>query len=430
MQTNINDLAKELEILKKHNSKLFFNKISSTPPNILGEVLLELPVSSIEDLLETIHLDIFVSALSELESDDATDLIQTIEEIDQEKANYILSKLDLKDQIDINKLKQYDEEQAGAYMQKELLKANYNDNISDFIKRIKNFDIDLDTVTQLYIVNNKNQIIMSLPITKLLLVDIDKTFQEIWPTIPTEYIPHTVTDTQDIQEVINMFSEYDLSSLPVVDNHKNILGRITYDDIYDLIEENATEQMYHLAGVDDEAEEDTNIIKTIQTRFNWLFLNLITAILASIAIGFFSDVIDKIVALAILMPIVASMGGNSGTQSLAVTVRQIALGDIDKTNAYATLKKEFLISLSNSFVFAIIMGSVTYVWFHSLTLSVVIGVSMIVNLIIAGIFGALIPLVLKSLKIDPAIGSSVILTTITDIVGFVSFLALAKYFIL
>ncbi|CAA6802267.1 MAG: Mg/Co/Ni transporter MgtE / CBS domain [uncultured Campylobacterales bacterium] len=430
MQTNINNLVKELELIKNSNEKLFFTKLRELEAAELGAVLLELSDSSLEDSLDVLKNEKISNAIGELESDDATDLMQTLEDIDPEKAQLLLNQLDLKDQIEINTLKQYEDNQAGAYMQKELLKANHNDTVEEFINRIKSFDIDLDTVTQLYIVNNQNSIEMTLPITKLLILDSSVKFKNIWTKIPEEYIPKHILDSSDVQEALRLFEEYDLSSLPVIDSENSIVGRITYDDIYDLIEEKATKDIYNLAGVNDEAEEDTNLFRTIKTRFNWLFINLITSILASLGIALFSDAITEIVALAILMPIIASMGGNSGTQSLAVTVRKIALGDIDKNNAYATLKKEFLISLTNSILFAIILGTITYLWFHSIGLSIIVCIAIIANLIVAGIFGALIPLLLKSIKIDPAIGSTVVLTTITDVVGFMSFLGLAKAFIL
>jgi len=183
--------------------------------------------------------------------------------------------------------------------------------------------------------------------------------------------------------------------------------------------------MYNLAGVDDGAEEDDNIYQAGKTRGIWLGVNLITAILASLAIAFFEDTLQNLVALAILMPIVASMGGNAGTQSLTVVVRQLALGDISSKDAKRIIKKEVLISLGNGLIFAVIMGVIASLWFNIHLLGTVIALSMIINLLSAGFFGAVVPFVLKKLNVDPAIGSAVVLTTITDIVGFISFLGLA-----
>jgi magnesium transporter len=188
--------------------------------------------------------------------------------------------------------------------------------------------------------------------------------------------------------------------------------------------------MYNLAGLDDDAEEYDEIYKAGKKRASWLGINLFTAIFASLVIGLFADTMQSIIALAVLMPIVASMGGNAGTQSLTVVVRQLALGDISQGDAMRIIKKEVFISLMNGILFAVIMGIVAAIWFDMKMLGVVIALSMVINLFMAGLFGAAIPLFLKKMDVDPAIGSSVILTTVTDVVGFFSFLALAKYMLL
>ena len=211
--------------------------------------------------------------------------------------------------------------------------------------------------------------------------------------------------------------------------YKNILiGRITADDIHDIIQDSATEQMYNLAGVGESSEYAESFLTALRNRSSWLFVNLITAILASIVVWFFAETIEQVVALAILMPIVASMGGNAGTQTLTVLVRQIALSEVKFKNYARVIKKEFFISLFNGVFFAIITGVVTYFWFDNIRLGAIIGVAMILNLMTAGFFGAYIPIFLKKMKVDPAIGSTVILTTITDIIGFFAFLMLAKTF--
>jgi magnesium transporter len=212
----------------------------------------------------------------------------------------------------------------------------------------------------------------------------------------------------------------------VVGYHDILIGRITSDDILDVIEQNATEQMYQLAGVNEDFERDDNTLSVAKKRGFWLLLNLGTAILASLIIGLFDATIEKYVALAILMPIVASMGGNAGTQTLAVMVRKMALGEIDIENSRDAVKKEVLISIFNGMFFACIIGVIASFWFDTYMLGIVIGLSMIINLFSAGFFGASIPLLLKKFKIDPAVGSTVLLTTVTDIVGFFSFLGLAK----
>jgi magnesium transporter len=193
------------------------------------------------------------------------------------------------------------------------------------------------------------------------------------------------------------------------------------------MQESATEQIYNLAGVDDEAEEEENFFEAGKKRGSWLFLNLLTAITASLVIQMFDETIQSFVALAILMPIVASMGGNAGTQTLTVTVRRLALGDIELENAKETIKKEVMLSLANGLIFALILGLISYLWFGEQLLGIIIAVSMVINLVAAGFFGAVIPLALKRFHVDPAVGSTVLLTTVTDVVGFFSFLGLASW---
>ena len=222
-----------------------------------------------------------------------------------------------------------------------------------------------------------------------------------------------------------MFEQYDLSVLPVVDRQGHLVGRITSDDIYDVIEDRATGQIYNLAGVNDEVEQEEALFGVFKKRASWLFVNLITAILASIVIGMFDKTLAAFVPLAILMPIVASMGGNAGTQTLTVMVRKMALGDIDVLNAKQAVIKEVLVALLNGLIFSLLMGVVAYIWFDITMLGLVIALAMVFKLMIAGLFGAFIPLLLKRMNIDPAVGSTVLLTTATDVFGFLSFLGLA-----
>jgi len=278
--------------------------------------------------------------------------------------------------------------------------------------------------------NSQNRLKYGVGLDSLLTFDFDKTLQENIEADDENYKPIVAYDQEPIKEVVKKFQEYDLSSIPVINDQNVLLGRITSDDIYDIISEQATDQMYHLAGVSDEAEEDDDLIKAGKARAIWLGINLLTAIAASLVIGLFESTLQSYVALAVLMPIVASMGGNAGTQSLTVVVRQLALGEIAKHDAYRTIKKEVLLSLANGMLFAIIIGVIASIWFDKGMLGVVIALAMIINLLSAGFFGSVIPLVLKKVGVDPAIGSTVILTTVTDIVGFFAFLGLATIILL
>lgn len=425
------ELAKNLKSIKKEDKELYLEYLSKFPHDILGEVVLELPEHYLKEIIEHLPSDKLSEAIEEMESDDATDLIQDIEEIDEEKAQEILSAIDQEDQDDIKKLKRYDEEEAGAYMQTELFKASYDEKVEDSIKHLRQMkqDGELENVHQLFIVGSLDRLFFSIDLEDLITFDFNKTYRETISENEEEYKPHYVRDEDDISEVVKLFEDYDLTVVPVVDYHGKLLGRITSDDIYDIIQERATEQIYKLAGVDDDAEHEDGMVEAGKSRLSWLFVNLFTAIVASFVIGMFDKVINMYVALAVLMPIVASMGGNAGTQTLTVMVRQLALGKIDFSNAKTAIKKELILSIVNGLFFSVIIGVITYFWFHEIKIGFIIAASMLINLLCAGFFGASIPLLLKRLNIDPAVGSSVFLTTVTDVVGFLSFLGLATLFL-
>ena len=419
-------------LLKDMDEKSFNEAVQFIPKELIADVALELPDRYFEDVVESFTPKELAESLAELESDDQTDFMQELEEVDDSIAKEVFSQLHKDDQADILHLKQYDEDEAGAYMQTEVYAANLHDTVHDVIKafaKLRKQD-ELENVTYLFVTDEKNILRYGIGLDNLLVFDFDKTLEENIEENSEKYKPVSGNNHDDIQDIVQKFQEYDLSSMPIVDYNGALLGRITSDDIYDVINEQATDQMYNLAGVNDDAEDDEGIFNAGKSRAIWLSINLITAIAASLVIGLFEETLQSIVALAILMPIVASMGGNAGTQSLTVVVRQLALGDIAKHDAYRTIKKEVILSLANGLVFAIIMGIIASLWFDKGMLGIVIGISMIINLFMAGFIGSMVPLLLKRMDIDPAIGSTVILTTVTDVVGFFSFLGLATIILL
>ncbi len=431
-EISAHDVAKSLKRIHKSDETLFNTFLQKIPNEYLGDIALELPEKYLKGVLEELPQSDLVEVVGELDSDDATDLLQDIEEIDEEKAEQILSSLDEEDQEDIKKLKRYDDDQAGAYMQTELFSANYDEVIQDSISRLqayKNKQTLADT-HNVFIVGTFGKLMFTIPFQDLITFDFSKTYKAMLMEHEDEYKSLYVRDDDNIKEVAHFFKQHDLSVVPVVNYHGELVGRITSDDIYDVLQESATEQIYNLAGVDDEAEEEENFFEAGKKRGSWLFVNLLTAILASIVIQYFDETIQAFVALAVLMPIVASMGGNAGTQTLTVTVRRLALGDIELENAKETIKKEISLALANGFVFAVLLGAIAMLWFKMPMLGVVIALSMVINLFAAGFFGAIIPLLLKRFNVDPAVGSTVILTTVTDVVGFFSFLGLAKWLLM
>ncbi len=423
------DIAK---ILKTLSDKEFSDAIKIVPKNLVGDVALSLPDRYFDDVVENLSVDELSHAVTELESDDQAEFMQELEELDKNVASQVFLNLHIDDQEEIQKLKTYDEDQAGSHMQLELFTAYKNEIVQDVIKRFATLrkENKVENVQNLFITDEDKKLRYAVGLDDLLIFDFSKTVIQNIDTSEESFEPIKAIDTDDIKEVVHVFEEYDLGVLAIVNAYGVLLGRITSDDIYDIINEHATEQMYNLAGVNDEAEEDEEILPAGRKRATWLAFNLLTAIVASLVIGLFADTLQSMVALAVLMPIVASMGGNAGTQSLTVVVRQLALGDISKGDAMRIIKKELIIALVNGFIFAIIIGIIAAVWFDTSMLGLVIALSMLINLLFAGLFGASIPLLLKRMDVDPAIGSTVILTTITDIVGFFSFLALATYILL
>ncbi len=432
-ELHASDIAARLKKIKKKDKEQFFKVLHQIPDEYLGEVLLELPEGLRDKAYNSLSDKQISLALEELETDDATDIIQDLEELDVKKAGDVLKSLGKEEQDDINWLKKYTENEAGAYMQIELFSAKLSDTIQDAINNLKvlKANDEIENIHQIFIVDDQNTLIASIGLEDLLIIDFNITFEQILKDdTEHEFKPFFVQGDDDIDEVVKLIEKYNLPVVAVTGYKNRLLGRITTDDILDVVEQNATEQIYQLAGVDEEYEQDEEFFHTGKKRASWLFINLLTAILASVVIGIFDETLKEFIALAILMPIVASMGGNAGTQTLAVMVRQLALGEIDENNSRDAIKKEVSISILNGALFAILLGVVAALWFSHAMLGFVIALSMIITLFCAGFFGSIIPLVLKKFNIDPAIGSTVLLTTVTDIMGFFSFLALAKYMLI
>ena len=423
------DIAEKLIKLRVINFDKYVSIIKKIPSTLFADILCEMPDYIQEEISEYVSTKKLVNITSNMDSDDAATFIQNLSDENDEVAQTILENLDDDEKVLIKQLISYEDNEAGSYMQTELFSAKINENIGDAITRLKILKESgqVNNIWHCHMTDHKGKYRGSIGLEELIIFDHSLQFHHI----PDEKLrTYNVNHKQDIKEAVEMVTNYNLSSLPVTDDLGCLVGRITSDDVYDIIQENATEQMYHMAGVSEENEQEESIFQIGKSRAFWLSINLFTAIVASIVIGFFDATIQSLVALAVLMPIVASMGGNAGTQTLTVTVRQMALGDIDAEDAKKTIRKEVIISLVNGMLFAIIIGLIAFVWFKIPMLGFVIAASMIINLLSAGFFGAMIPLLLQRAGIDPAIGSTVLLTTVTDIVGFFSFLGLATLILL
>ncbi len=387
-----------------------------------GDVLSELDENLREEVIESLDPTEFADAVRELETDDVVDLVEYLDDDQQEAA---LDALDATDRVAVEQALSYPEESAGRHMQSELVRAPQHWNVGEAIDYLRSDTVTLpDQFYHVILVDPRLKATGYVTLGRLLssrrdvpLVDlIEDTFR-------------TFHVAQDVEEVAQAINHYHMITAPVVDDDDRIVGVITIDDAMAFLEEEAEEDILRLAGVGEGSLSD-RVIQTTRQRFPWLAVNLVTAILASMVISLFEETITGLVALAVLMPIVASMGGNAGTQSLTVAVRAIATRDLTGANVWRVIRREALVGLVNGLIFAFVMGIVGVIWFGSPMLGAVIGVAMVINLVVAGLAGTIVPVVLERIKVDPALASGAFVTTVTDIVGFFAFLGLAAAWLL
>ena len=387
--------------------------------NIEPEIFVELNESIQSEILLLLSINSIANLLKKLESDDA---ITILENIDQSKKDSVLNLLPPQDRFLLEEGLGYPEDSAARIMQREFTAIPSNWAVGqtiDYLRESKNLP---DEFLEIFIVDTDFKPIGTVPSSKVLRTPRDNKMNSIMREMQV-----LIPVNMDQEEVGHTFENYNLTSAGVVDKNNKLVGMITSDDILTIVKEEAEEDVLRLAGVGDEEITD-GIFKKTKRRFNWLLLNLFTAFLATWVISIFGATIEQMVALAFLMPIVASMGGNAGMQTLAVTIRAIATQKLSTTNISKTVSKEFAIGILNGIIFAIISSVIVFLWFKDLNLSIIIGVSMTLNMIVAGLFGILVPVTLKKFKVDPAISSSVFVTTITDVIGFLSFLGVGAYF--
>jgi magnesium transporter len=389
--------------------------------NINPEIFVELNESIQSEVLQLLSIDSIIKIIKRLESDNAIKILENLEKDTKEK---VLDKLPPKDKFLLEEGLSYPEDSAARIMQREFTAVPSNWTVGQTIDYLRE-DKDLpEEFLEIFIVDNDFKPIGTVPSSRVLRTSRDLKMNSIMIEMPV-----LISANMDKEEVGHTFENYNLVSAGVVNKNNKLVGMITADDVVTVVQEEAEEDVLRLAGVGDEEITDGVITKT-KRRFNWLLLNLFTALLATWVISNFGASIEQMVALAFLMPIVASMGGNAGMQTLAVTIRAIATKELSKSNFNRVVGKEFLIGILNGIIFAIITAVIVQLWFKQLNLSFLIGVSMILNMIVAGLFGILVPVSLKKLNIDPALASSVFVTTITDVIGFLSFLGLGSFYFL
>ena len=412
------DIADLLEQISSGERRRF---LTLWGDEIDGEVLSELSEGIREEVIEFLPDDILAEAVRDLETDDVVDLI---EDLEAGQKGILLDALEDADRVAVEQALTYPEETAGRLMQRELVMAPTHWTVGAAIDYLR---VEKDLPDQFYdvvIVDPRLRPVGKVPLGRLMSsqreIALTKIMEDDFRTIPV---------LQSQEDVAYAFNQYHMVSAPVVDADDRLVGVITIDDAMAVLEETNDEDIKRLAGLGDETLAD-RVISTTRARFPWLAVNLVTSILASLVIAQFAGTIEAIVALAVLMPIVASMGGNAGTQSLTVAVRGIATKDLTGSNMWRVIRREGLVGLANGLIFAVIIGVVGYVWFGSMMLGLVLALAMIANLLVAGLAGVLIPIWLDKAGVDPALASGAFVTTVTDIVGFFAFLGLAAWMLL
>ncbi|MEO9654767.1 magnesium transporter [Marinomonas sp.] len=414
------DVARLLESSPPKERKLLWELIDSENE---GEVLQYLSEDIGVQFLKEMDTERLVAVSEHFESDDLADLLQHLPET---VVKEVLASMTAQDRTRVETLLSYAEDSAGGLMNTDTITIRPNITLDIVFRYLRRHEVLPDMTDSLLVVSRSDRLLGSLPITKLLVADTDLTVRDVMET-EDEVI---YADTP-VSEVAQLFEKMDLVSAPVVDKdtHK-LLGRITIDDVVDVIRDEAEHSMLSMAGLDDDEDTFSPILKTTKRRAVWLGINLITAFTASYVIGLFQNTLDQVVALAILMPIVASMGGIAGSQVLTLVIRGIALNQIGSTNTRWLLNRELIVGLINGLLWATVIAALTALWFDNLKIAYIIAGAIIINLLFAATTGTLLPILLKKMGIDPALAGSVILTTVTDVVGFLSFLGLATIFLI
>ncbi len=412
------DLADLISLIRPDERRELVDVLgASLDPNMLSE--LEEGVR--DEVLPLIKPEIIARAVEVLDSDDA---VYLLEDLDEPRQREILSQVQDTDRAAVEYSLQYPENSAGRLMQRQIITVPPFWTVGQTIDYMRETEDLPDEFLHVFVVDPAFHPLGTVPTSRILRTKRPARIGDIM-----EADPILIPAEMDEEEVAYQFEQYHLYSAPVIDENQRLCGMITVDDVVGVIQETNEADILQLGGVNEEAEVSDTVLTTTRRRFSWLFVNLLTAILASVVIAFFDATIQELVALAVLMPIVASMGGNAGTQTLTIAVRALATKELTPTNTFRVIGREATVGLLNGVMFAVLMGIVGGVWFQSVDLGFVLAAAMLINLIFAGLAGILIPLSLQRMGIDPAVASTVFVTTVTDVVGFFVFLGLAAWYL-
>ena len=411
------EIAHALESSPPKQRKLFFSLLET---NEEGDVLVDLGEEIQQELVSNISNEELAEAVKELEPDETVDILQNLPE---DRMNTILSKMSYRDRKRIEIGLTYPENTAGGLLNTDVISVRPSHSIEVVINYLRDQEELPDNTDKIFVVNKEDEYIGEIAISKIITCKPNLTVREIMSTSS-----NPILVSQDDKEVATIFERNDIISSAVIDESGKLIGRITIDDVLDVIREDADQNFLGMAGVAEDTFAPPG--RAARSRVFWLSMNLVTAFIASMTINIFKDVLDQIVYLAILMPIVASMGGVAATQTLTIVLRGLTLEQINSSNIRWLFKRELAVSILNGLVLSILVGLVTYFWFHEITLSLLISFALIINLVSSVIAGVFVPIILRSFNQDPAISGSVVVTTVTDVVGFLSFLGLATVFLI
>ena len=414
------EIARLLEAMEPRNREILWRMVDQEDE---GEVLKELVEDIRQNFINEMDTNQIIAATQDLELDDLADILT---DLPDQITDEVIRALDRQDQIRLESVMSYGEDTAGGLTNPNILSIRRGLNIKGLIRYLRSFEKLPENTNYIYVINRSNEYIGSVKLVDLFTEDTDASIEGI---MDSEIIPISASSSAD--QVITTFQNLDLISLPVVDKKNRLLGEITVDDVVDAIQDQANSEIFNMAGLDDEDDIFAPILVSSKRRAVWLGANLFTAFVVASAVSLFQSTIDQIVILAVLMPIVASMGGVAGNQTLILVIRGIAMGKIQRSNALRLLSKEIMVSLVNGFFWAIIVSFFAVLIFQtSWEIGIIVGASMLLNIFASAIAGVTIPFVLKRVGIDPALASGVMMTTLTDVLGFVTFLGLATLFLL
>ena len=411
------EIAHALESSPPKQRKLFFSLLET---NEEGDVLVDLGEEIQQELVSNISNEELAEAVKELEPDETVDILQNLPE---DRMNIILSKMSYRDRKRIEIGLTYPENTAGGLLNTDVISVRPSHSIEVVINYLRDQEELPENTDKIFVVNKEDEYIGELSISKIITCKPNLTVREIMNTSSNPIIV-----SQDDKEVATIFERNDIISSAVINESGKLIGRITIDDVLDVIREDADQNFLGMAGVAEDTFAPPG--RAARSRVFWLSMNLLTAFIASMTINIFKDVLDQIVYLAILMPIVASMGGVAATQTLTIVLRGLTLEQINSSNLKWLFKRELAVSILNGLILSILVGITTYLWLNEITLSLLISFALIINLVSSVIAGVFVPIILRSLNQDPAISGSVVVTTVTDVIGFLSFLGLATIFLI